>query len=118
MSRALSVLGAAIWLGVVVWSVLSLQSDAPRMALIGAGLAAMAPLIFVAGLRRWALVSATDPHPVMVSVISGFGVVLAMIAVNRYGEQFETHVWAAGLALAMWLIWVRWSWRARLDERR
>jgi len=71
MSRALSVLGAAIWLGVVVWSVLSLQSDAPRMALIGAGLAAMAPLIFVAGLRRWALVSATDPHPVMVSVISG-----------------------------------------------
>jgi len=24
-------------------------------------------------------------------------------------------VLAAGLALAVWLIWVRWSWRARLD---
>lgn len=115
MNRALSGVGIAVWLAVLGWAALSLREGAPGMAAGGAALAALAPLIFVAGVRRWALVSPRDPHPVMVSVVSGFGIVLGMVAVNRYGEQFESHVLAAGLALAMWLIWVRWVWRARLD---
>ncbi len=112
MSRGLSILGATVWLAVLAWAALSIRAEAPGMAIGGTMLAALAPLIFVAGLRRWALVSPRDPHPVMVSVVSGFGIVLSMVAVNRYGEQYESHVLAAGLALAMWLIWVRWSWRA------
>jgi len=115
VNRALGGVGIAVWLSVLGWAGLSLQAGAPGMSVGGVGLAAMAPLVFVCGLRRWALVSPRDPHPVMVSVVSGFGIVLSMVAVNRYGELYESHVLAAGLALAVWLIWVRWSWRARLD---
>ena len=116
MTRALSIVGFVVWLAVLAWAGLSLKNEAPGMAVGGAVLAATAPLVFVAGLRRWALVSPRDPHPVMVSVVSGFGIVLSMVAVNRYGDQYESHVLAAGLALAMWLIWVRWSWRAVSDS--
>jgi hypothetical protein len=115
VSRALSGVGITVWLAVLGWAGLSLQAGAPGMSVAGAALAALAPLAFVCGLRRWALVSPRDPHPVMVSVVSGFGIVLGMVAVNRYGEQYESHVLAAGLALALWLIWVRWSWRVRSD---
>jgi len=106
------VVAALVWAACIIWALFSLGRAAPVMAVIGVVLAAVPPVLFVAGVRRWALVSPRDPHPVMVSVASGFGVVLTMVAVNRYGEQFETHVIAAALALALWLIWVRWVWRA------
>ncbi len=112
MSRVLTPAGVLIWLAVLLWSAFTLSEQAPLMAVLGASVAAAAPLVFVCGFRRWALVSPKDPHPVLVSVVSGFGAVLCMMAVTRFGEQYESHVIAAGLALLAWLVWVRWSWRA------
>jgi len=116
MNRLLSGVCIAVWLAVLGWTALGMQQGSPGMASGGAAMAVFAPLLFVAGVRRWALVSPRDRHPVMVSVVSGFGIVLSMVAVNRYGDQFETHVLAAGLALGTWLIWVRWSWRAQSNS--
>jgi len=111
VTRALSYTLTALWLAIMLWAVLQFGRDSSAMATAGPIISALAPLLFVLGARRWAMVSERDPHPVMVSVIAGLGVVLAMVASTRFGEQYESHVVAAGLALAAWLIWVRWVWR-------
>ncbi len=94
----------AIWL---------LVDGRPALLGFGLGLSAAAPLVFL--LHQKVRPSPDRYHPVLVSVLSGFGCVMAMVGVHRFGDQ---HQWILGLALAAlagWMIYQRWFWR-RLEK--
>lgn len=76
---------------------------------IGPGLAAGAPLVFVA--VRLRTQRALDHHPITVSVLSGLGCVIAMVGSLRFGDQ---HAWTLYTALASLIIWMLWQ----RDQRR
>lgn len=92
-------------LGVAFW--LALEGR-PGLFYGGLALSAAAPLGFLAWSKR---IKGPRRHPVMISVFSGFGCVMTMVGVQRFGEQ---HQWIALLALgalAGWMIYQRWLWR-------
>lgn len=97
----LALLGLAAWL---------LGQGLPMLLPAGLGLSAAAPLAFLLWTRNH---PGPRNHPVMVSVFAGFGCVMSMVGVQRFGEQ---HQWIAGLsllALATWMVYQRWFWRRR-----
>lgn len=70
-------------------------------------LAAAAPLTFFV----WLLVARparTEAHPVIVSVLSGLGAVVSMMAVYRYGDELQPWLIGAAAALTGWLVYVTW----------
>ncbi len=74
-------------------------------ATVGAVVAAGAPLAFllVSALRPVEL----DRHPLSVSILSGLGCVLVMIAETRFGPAWGQPLLVAVLALTTWLLWQR-----------
>jgi peroxiredoxin len=70
-------------------------------------LAAAAPLVFFAWLLL-ARPARTDAHPILVSVLSGLGAVIAMSAEYRFGPTAMPWLVGATLALAGWLAYVTW----------
>lgn len=97
----LALLGLAAWL---------FSRGLPWMLPAGLGLSAAAPLVFLAW-SQWH--QGPRRHPVLVSVFAGFGCVMSMVGVQRFGEQ---HQWIAAfalLALVAWMVYQRWFWRRR-----
>jgi peroxiredoxin len=79
----------------------------PATAPAGLLLATAAPLTFFFWLAT-ARPARTEPHPVIVSVLSGLGAVLAMMAVYRFGDDHQPFLIGSVLALAGWLAYVTW----------
>lgn len=79
----------------------------PGLIVAGLALTGAAPAGFL--LWRWrAAPEETGPQALLVSALTGFGCVLMMVQVYRFGDEFR---WALGLglaALAGWLIYTRW----------
>ena len=91
----------------VVMGLFGLTLEVPLTAPAGLLLSAMAPLTFftwLAGARP----ARTEAHPVIVSVLSGLGAVVTMMAVYRYGDQLQPWLIGAVVALAGWLAYVTW----------
>jgi len=91
----------------VVTALYGLLLPVPWTAPAGMLLAAVAPLTFftwLAGARP----ARTEAHPVIVSVLSGLGAVVAMMAVYRYGDDLQPWLIGAVAALAGWLAYVTW----------
>ena len=88
-----------------------LAGDRPMLLGAGLTLAAATPLGFLLAtrIRR----PAEQHHPVMISVGCGFGCVLVMFGVHRFGDQ---HQWILGLALSAliaWMLYQRYLWQSR-----
>jgi len=79
----------------------------PWTAPAGMCLAAAAPLTFFIWLMS-ARPARTEAHPVIVSVLSGLGAVVSMMAVYRYGNELQPYLIGGVLALAGWLAYVTW----------
>ncbi len=79
----------------------------PWIAPAGLMLAVAAPLAFFFWLAA-AKPARTDPHPVLVSIGSGLGAVLAMSAVYNHGDAHQPFLIGAMLALAGWLAYLNW----------
>ncbi len=95
-----------IGFGVYGW----LVQPVPWMGPAGLILAAGAPLAYLDWLYLVKPAHA-EPHPVLVSVIAGFGAVMAMVTVYRFGDDHQVYLAAALVALIGWLILVRWHLR-------
>lgn len=80
--------------------------NAPALATAGLLVATSAPLAFFIGLRwfRWERI---EPHPVWVSVLSGLGAVMIMMAIYRYGDQHPFWMLSALATLAGWMLYLR-----------
>ncbi|TVQ29841.1 MAG: hypothetical protein EA370_14460 [Wenzhouxiangella sp.] len=110
--------GYALLAALVAASILAgwlLMTPRPAMLGLGLGLASGAPLLFL--LYQAARPRPVQQHPVMVSVLSGLGCVVVMVAVQRFGEH---HQWVLlpGLgALGSWMAYQRWILR-RQDQVR
>ncbi|AKS42095.1 hypothetical protein [Wenzhouxiangella marina] len=116
MTRAVNALVVVVWLAIAIWSGVAVFRHPSTMAPLGAMLSALAPLGFVLIRAIWHDRLPPEAHPVLVSALSGLGAVIAMVATNRFGEQYEIFVAAAALALVAWLLWVRFVWRLALDR--
>lgn len=91
----------------VVAALYGFTLEVPLTAAAGLLLAAAAPLTFLFWLAL-AQPARTEAHPVIVSVLSGLGAVLAMMAVYRFGDAHQPFLIGSVLALAGWLAYVRW----------
>ncbi len=91
----------------LIAGLVGLTGPAPWLAPFGTALAAAAPLVFFAWLAI-AKPPRTNAHPVLVSVVSGLGVVLAMVSVWRFGEIWQAWLVGALVAVAGWMIYVKW----------
>ena len=97
----------AVLAGLVVTALYGLLLPVPWAAPAGMLLAAIAPLTFFTWLTG-ARPARTEAHPVIVSVLSGLGAVVTMMAVYRYGDQLQPWLIGAVVALAGWLTYVTW----------
>jgi len=79
----------------------------PFSAPAGLLLASAAPLTFFIWLMS-ARPARTEEHPVIVSVLSGLGAVMAMMAVYRFGDSHQPFLVGAVLALAGWMAYLTW----------
>ncbi|HSH28179.1 MAG TPA: hypothetical protein VK972_10515 [Wenzhouxiangella sp.] len=75
------------------------------MATVGAVIAAGTPLAFLLVSRPRPV--ELDRHPLSISIVSGLGCVLVMIAETRFGPARGQPLLVAVLALATWLLWRR-----------
>lgn len=91
----------------VVTALYGLTRSLPWTAPAGMLLAAIAPLTFFIWLTG-ARPARTEAHPVIVSVLSGLGAVVTMMAVYRYGDHLQPWLIGAVVALAGWLAYVTW----------
>lgn len=91
----------------VVVAIYAAFDSRPWLAPAGMLLAAIAPLTFF-GWLMLARPARTEAHPVIVSVLSGLGAVLAAMTVYRYGQAHQPYLVGAVLALAGWLVYVNW----------
>ncbi len=89
-----------------------LVQPGPWMGPVGLILAAGAPLAYLDWLYM-VKPEHVEPHPVLVSVIAGFGAVMAMVTAHRFGDDHQVWLAAALIALIGWLILVRWHLRTR-----
>jgi len=91
----------------VVLGLYGLTRPLPWAAPAGMFLAAVAPLTFFIWLAS-ARPARTEDHPVIVSVLSGLGAVVSMMAVYRYGDDLQPYLIGGVVALAGWLAYVTW----------
>lgn len=91
----------------VVVALYGLTLPVPWSAPAGMLLAAVAPLTFFVWLMG-ARPARTEAHPVIVSVLSGLGAVVSMMAVYRYGDDLQPYLVGGVAALAGWLAYVTW----------
>lgn len=94
------VIGAAQWHG----------GRVPALPAFGLMLTAISPLIFLAWASRVQV--RRKRHPVLVSVAMGLGCVCIMIGIQRFGDQHQSLLILALLALVGWMGYQRWIWRA------
>ncbi|MFU8830770.1 MAG: hypothetical protein ACNA7J_01325 [Wenzhouxiangella sp.] len=98
------------WLvAMLVMAIWLLMEGRPALLGLGLGLSAAAPLIFL--LHHKMRPSEDRYHPVLVSVLSGFGCVMTMVGVHRFGDQHQWILALALVALAGWMVYQRWFWR-------
>jgi len=97
----------AVLAALCVVSLYALTQPIPWLAAAGLFLAAAAPLTFFIWLGA-ARPPRTDAHPLLVSVLSGLGAVIAMVAVYRYGDSWQGFLGGSIVALAGWMAYVRW----------
>lgn len=116
MNQTVNGLAICAWLAVAVGSIVGLFRYPSAMAALGSLLSAAAPLAFVLLRGIWHDRLPPEAHPVLISAMSGLGAVMAMVAVHRFGDQYEVFVAASALALISWLAWVRFVWRAALNR--
>ncbi len=110
--KAYPLLYTLVLIGWLVYALISLVHSAPLLAGSGLMLSCLAPLGFLIRAHFFAVVR-SEAHPVMISVLSGFGAVMTMVAVDRFGNQYQIFVLGSAMALAGWLVYVRWFWRNR-----
>jgi peroxiredoxin len=91
----------------IVWALYAFTLAVPLTAPAGLLLAAASPLTFLCWLA-FARPARTEAHPVIVSVLSGLGAVLAMMAIYRFGDDHRPFLAGSILALAGWLAYVAW----------
>lgn len=91
----------------IVIGLYGLTRPVPWTAPAGMFLAAAAPLTFFIWLAS-ARPARTEAHPVIVSVLSGLGAVVSMMAVYRYGDDLQPYLAGGVAALAGWLAYVTW----------
>lgn len=91
----------------VVLALYAFTLPVPLTAPAGLLLAAASPLTFLCWLAL-GRPARTEAHPVIVSVLSGLGAVLAMMAVYRFGDDHQPFLAGSTLALAGWLAYVAW----------
>ncbi len=96
--------------GLSLHALISLFQSAPLLAGMGLLLSCLAPLGFMI-VDRYQQPSRREGHPVMISMLCGFGAVMTMVAVERFGDHYQAFVMGSAIALAGWLIYVRWFWR-------
>ncbi|MEJ2534186.1 MAG: hypothetical protein P8008_01580 [Gammaproteobacteria bacterium] len=73
---------------------------------IGLALAALPPLTGVLGGRR--MVGVAGRPPLLLTILSGLGLVITMAISWRHGAAAgSVHVWA-GIAFIGWTAWLRW----------
>jgi len=96
----------------VIVGLYGLTRPVPPGAPSGMLLATLAPLGFFIWLVL-ARPARTAAHPVLVSVLSGLGAVIAMSVVYRFGEQHQPWLIGAVLSLAGWLAYATWYSRLR-----
>lgn len=108
-------LAGAILIANLILAAWILFGPHPLLPALGLALAAAAPLGFM--IRHWNRPGSGLEHPVAISALSGFGCVMIMIAIQRFGQQYQW-VLLAGLAgLIAWMAWQRWVWRSTPDRR-
>jgi len=78
---------------------------APWLCWAGLVLAAGPPLAFI--LRHARSDRAIEEHPVAVSIASGLGCVMGMVAVQRFGPDYDWTLLACLAALVVWMLWQR-----------
>jgi len=97
--------------GLSLYALIGLSRTTPWLAGLGLLLACLAPLGFIVQdlyRRTFGRHSRGQGHPVVISILCGFGAVMAMVAVERFGAQHQTFVVGSAIALAGWLVYVRW----------
>jgi hypothetical protein len=81
-----------------------------QMPLLIAGglfLSAAAPLGFILRAPK----TEARQHPVSVSALCGFGCVMVMVGIQRYGDQHQPMLVLALLALVAWMVYQKKIWR-------
>lgn len=91
----------------VVAGLYGMTRPVPWTAPAGMFLAAAVPMTFFIWLAS-ARPARTEAHPVIVSVLSGLGAVVSMMAVYRYGNELQPYLMGGVAALAGWLAYVTW----------
>ena len=80
----------------------------PLLSWLGLAIAAIPPLVYLAPVRYRKHPTADRP-PLAYSILSGLGVAITMTQSWRYGPAAGiVHVWA-GLALVVWVAFIRWG---------
>lgn len=103
---------AVLLLGLLGFALYELTRPVPWMGPAGLLLAAATPLGYLIWLYS-ARPERTEPHPVIISVIAGFGAVMSMVTVHRFGDDHQIYLAGALACLVGWLIFVRWHLRKR-----
>ena len=100
----------ALQLVLLMTGIYLLTTPMPPLVAGGLAVAAAAPFVFMVG-RVSAPQQGMRQHPVLTSVICGFGCVMTMFGVHRFGDQHQWVLWLALLALCLWMAWQRYVWR-------
>ncbi len=108
MHRTLPFIAAQ--LGLLITGVWLLTTTLPPLVSGGLVVAAAAPFVFMVG-RISGPQDEKRQHPVFTSVICGFGCVMTMFGVHRFGDQHQWVLWLALIALCLWMAWQRYIWR-------
>jgi len=87
-----------------------LTTPVPLQISSGLALAAAAPFVFMVTTLS-GNIEHQRRHPVMTSVLCGFGCVMAMFGVHRFGDQHQWVLWLSLVALCLWMVWQRYIWR-------
>lgn len=82
----------------------------PAMLWLGLGLSALPAPGFLM-LQRHTPPARKQEHPVLVSVLIGFGCVITMIGIQRFGEDHRWIAILSLLALVAWMLYQRFYWR-------
>lgn len=106
---------AILLLGLVCFGAYELTGPVPWMGPAGLLLAAGAPLGFLIWLFA-VRPDHTEPHPVLISVLAGFGAVMAMVTVHRFGDDHQIYLAGALASLVGWLVFVRWHLRKQKSD--
>ena len=84
-----------------------LTGNTPAMMAGGLFLCAAAPLGFILRSPN----TKSRQHPVVISALCGFGCVMVMVGIQRYGNHHQPMLVAALLALIVWMVYQKKIWR-------